>query len=243
MPKINDVSSSAVTIDEHANAKLAFLIDVLFHDSEMKEIASRLKALAGRREVIEEDPEAVAMFVSNEAKILGLPSIALAHALIQWFNEGDVSPATLRGSANWALTNLRTSKPQLFQSFQEINSQVVSAFGDGRNDPENLIDKALELHRELGNKLRKTRAELAKMRGRRKNLFYALSRTEVQAYYWTKLRKKGIDHPAVQDLLAESEEVYDLRSRDERIKAQKKLHDWSRRIASLITEISMPDEA
>lgn len=237
-PKRNRLVEPKATFAEHEEASLAYLIDLIISDPQFA-IGAELKSLINHPAAQWEDIDALSKVVAKHSEDLHMPPRILAYAVIQWFSESDKSPSTIKGSANWILEapHIGFDRRDLIERFDQIHRQVVVGLSTGRDDPEECLDRCIELNRQLESTLKTGRSNLNNLKGRRKQLFYAMSKINLQAFYLSEIRGLNLDSPRIQELLAEANVAYDLRLNDDRQAAQRQIYDWSRTVRELIKTV------
>lgn len=237
-PKRNRLVEPKATVVEHEEANLAYLIDLIIGDPQFA-IGSELKCLINHPAAQREDIDELSKVIAMHSAELHIPPRILAYAVIQWFSESDKSPSTIKGSANWILEapHIGFDRRDIVERFDQIHRQVVVGLTTGQDDPEECLDRCIELTRQLESTLKAGKSNLNDLKGRRKQLFYAVSQISLQAFYLSEIRGLNLDSPRIQELLAEANAAYDLRLNDDRKAAQKQIYDWCRTVRALIQAV------
>lgn len=193
------------TVPEHEEASLAYLIDLIISDPQFA-IGTEIKSLINHPAAQREDFDEFSKVVVKHSEELHLPPRILAYAVIQWFSESDRSPSTVKGSANWILEapHIGFDRRELIERFEQIHSQLFVGLSTGRDDPEECLDRCIELTRQLKGTLKTGKSNLSDLKVRRKQLFYAMSKINLQAFYLSEIRGYNLDSARIQELLAEA---------------------------------------
>lgn len=237
-PKRNHQVEPKATLNQHEEANLAYLIDLVISDTQYA-IGAELKRLINHPATQREDFEELSNVVAKYSDELHLPPKILAYALLQWFSESDRAPSTPNGSANWMLEapHIGFDRRDLTEQFELIHQLLLDGLYRGREDPEECLDRCIALHAQLGNVLRRGKSNIATLKGKRKQLFYALSKVRLQAFYLSEVRGCNLDSPRIQQLLVDANTTYDLRQNGDRKAAQKQLYDWCRSVRELVLSV------
>lgn len=237
-PKQNLQPEYQATRVEHEEAQLAFLIDLIISDTHFG-VGEHLKNLISHSAAVDEDVEELSHLVQGFSDELKLPPRVLSYALLQWFSQSDISPSTAVGSANWTIEApyIGFDRRELLSRYEELHRRVHEALTISRNDPEECLAECQELSSKIQHLLDDGNRRLQVLKGRRRRLFYSMSKVKLKAFYLCEIRGLNLDSGLVQELLAEADAPFDLRQTDDRTASQKQLYGWCRSVRDLMAMV------
>lgn len=226
------------TMQEREEAHLAFLIDLVVSD-EQHGIGAELKKVINHPAAQNGDVENLSLEVAKYSEELKLPPRTLAYALIQWFQESDISVSTIKGSANWILQKpyIGFDRGELIAQVEETFQRSLEGLRLSTADPEDCLDNCLTHISKLSKVLTEGKVNLRELKGKKRKLFLPMSKIKLKAFYYSEIRGLNLDFGQIQELLAEAEAPYDLRQMADRKAAQQQIYDWCRSVRQLIASV------
>lgn len=188
-----------------------------------------------------EDTFALAQLLEKEAKILHMHPVLLALAMIWWGKEADLRQSETVGSADWQLLpiTIRLHRQDLQQEFRVLAAEIESLFRGSGLEPELGVELLRSKCKALDHGLETLLKSIKGHRDKRKRLFYSNSKTEISAYYFLRLRRLKTNTKEFSDLLSQAGEKYDLNDSTDRIRAQKKIHQWAGDFETLVDALML----
>lgn len=216
--------------EAHQHAGLAFLFGLILNDPVWKDVSASLMRAFRSEPSAREDVHALAALLKAEATSLNMHPLLLALAMIWWGREADLAEAEIAGSADWQLLPmaLQGQRRDLQEEFRLLSLEIEAIFRGSGLEPELAVQLARRKCKALDRGLAALLKSIQVHRARRKRLFYACSKAEARAYYLLRVRKLKSTSKEAMDLLLEAGEQYDRSQKEERLRAQKKVHEWGR---------------
>ncbi len=233
--------SNHVSVKAHDHAGLAYLFELILTDPIHSAVSERLMLIFKSAASMRENCFELSELLTQEAKDLHIHPVLLASAMIWWGHESDVADNETVGSADWQLfpLNTRNLRRDLRAECKVLGDEIDAIFRGSGIDPDSAIQLVLQKCKALESALITLLKSIHGHQGKRKRLFYASSKTEIRAYYLTRVRKLRTDSPELHSLLDQAGEKFDWRQRDDRLRAQKKIHDWARAFETLVDALML----
>lgn len=229
-------------VEFHNSARLAHLVELMLQDEELSKFHSRLKETAVSPYCLKEDIDGLSKMLEEDAFAIGINSVLLALCLIQWSNEADIAPNAIEGSDDWfALPNsFLETRTALKSKLEAIYTDLDRTFRGAGMEPEQSMITAAKQCSDLQAGIEKLLADIRKAKGRRKKLFYALTKHQLNAYYLVRIRKKPINDRAFVELFTRAGEVFDFTVSEDFEVVRKRVYDAVDSIQDLVDEVLLP---
>ncbi|MBS1719850.1 MAG: hypothetical protein JST35_05330 [Armatimonadetes bacterium] len=219
-----------VQAQAHGHAGIAFLFDLIVTDPANSALKHRLMEAFKSEPSAREEVEALAGIIETEALFFNLHPFLLATAMIWWGKEADLAENETGGSSDWQVLPIaiQNHRRELRDEFRFLAREIEDLFRGSGLEPDVSIKMLKAKCKALEKGLDTLQKSLDGHQLKRKKLFYANSKNEIRAYYLLRVKKLRTTSREVSDLLRHAGEHYDMSQRNDRLRAQKRVHDWAR---------------
>lgn len=233
--------SDHVSAEAHVHAGIAYLFELILNDPANPSLAESLMRAFKSEPSMREDPFALAELLKEESQQLHMHPVLLSLAMIWWGKEADLAENETVGSADWQLVPMaiRNHRRDLQEEFRVLQSEIESLFRGSGLEPELGVELIRKKRKALDHGLETLLKSIKGHRSRRKSLFYSNSKNEVMAYYLLRLRRLKTNTKELSDLLSQAGERYDMGDSKDRLRAQKRLHQWADAFETLVDAVML----
>ena len=120
-----------------------------------------------------------------------------------------------------------------------MQSEIESLFRGSGLEPELGVELIRKKCKAIDHGLETFLKSVKGHRDKRKRLFYSNSKNEISAYYLIRVRRLKTNAKEFSELLSQAGERYDLNDSTDRLRAQKKLHEWADAFETLVDAIML----
>lgn len=218
-----------------------WLFELIISDPVNPSLAESLMSAFKSEPSMREDPFALAERLKEEAQQLHMHPLLLSLAMIWWSKEADLAENETVGNADWELVPIaiQNHRRDLQEEFRVLQSEIESLFRGSGLEPELGVELIRKKCKALDHGLETLLKSIKGHSSRRKSLFYSNSKNEIAAYYLLRVRRLKTTAKELSDLLGQAGERYDMSNSKDRLRAQKKLHQWADAFETLVDAVML----